>query len=143
MGWFNYYGLFIMAVIAIPNILYAMSDETAYENRKQIKWLEFIETLGRYGCILFMVVNVPYTYSGFWFDYGRLTYVATNGLLLAFYSLGWVVKRDNGKFITLWLSATPAVIFLFSGIALLSIPLIVSAALFGIGHVAVNMINCN
>ena len=41
----------------------------------------------------------------------------------------------------LWLSVTPSVIFLFSGIVLSSVPLIVFAVLFGIGHIAVSYKN--
>lgn len=37
MGWFNYYGLIIMAVIMIPNIVYAVKNKQTsapYDNKQ-------------------------------------------------------------------------------------------------------------
>lgn len=142
MGWFNYYGLIAMALLMLPNIIYAWGDAAAYEKRTRIKWLEIIEQTGRYGCFTFMIFNVPYTYFGFWFDRALLVYIVVNCALLALYSLGWVLKRDDGRFISLWLSAVPAVIFLFSGIVVASIPLTVCAVLFAVGHITISLLNC-
>ncbi len=54
MGWFNYYGLAVMAVIMIPNIIYAVkhkNGEIAYRN----KAVEIMEQIGRYGCFALMI----------------------------------------------------------------------------------------
>ncbi len=64
MSWFNYYGLAIMAVIMIPNIIYAVkkkNDGNDYHN----KAVEIFEQIGRYGCMFLMIFNIPYTYFNF------------------------------------------------------------------------------
>lgn len=141
MGWFNYYGLIIMAIIMIPNIISALTSKTAYENRVRAKQFEITEQIGRYGCFAFMIFNIPYTYFGFWFNHALAVYLVVNSILLAIYCLGWILKKNNRKIFMLWLSVTPSVIFLFSGIVLSSVPLIVFAVLFGIGYIAVSYIN--
>ncbi len=56
MGWFNYYGLAVMAVIMIPNVVYAVTHKgeapEAYRNRAAI----IAEQIGRYGCFVFMIL---------------------------------------------------------------------------------------
>ncbi len=68
MGWFNYYGLIAVAIILIPNIISAAVDKSAFENRYNKKTILALEQIGRYGCIAFMIFNIPYTYFDFWFD---------------------------------------------------------------------------
>lgn len=127
MTWFNYYGLIAIVVIMIPNIVGAILDKDLFVNKYQNKTVAVLEQIGRYGSMLFMVFNVPYTYFGFWFDHALA---------------GWIVfgrGRDTVKM--LWLSITPTILFLFSGIMILSIPLMVSATIFGIGHITISYKN--
>ncbi len=64
MGWFNYYGLIIMAIIMIPNIISALTSKTAYENRVRAKQFEITEQIGRYGCFAFMIFNIHISVFG-------------------------------------------------------------------------------
>lgn len=138
MGWFNYYGAIAVAIAMIPNIVCAISDKGAFENRFDNKAILALEQIGRYGCMALMIFNIPYTYFGFWFDRALVVYLSANGALLAFYLLGWVVyRKGRGKAKMLWLSVTPAVIFLFCGIMVLSIPLTICSLVFGIGHITI------
>ena len=142
MDWFNYYGLIAVAVILIPNVISAIVDKGSFENKCVNKALLVMEQVGRYGCMAFMIFNVPYTYFNFWFDHALLVYLVVNGTLLAVYLLGWMIfRKRSGVVKMLWLSITPTVVFLFSGIMLLSIPLTVFAVIFGIGHVSISYIN--
>ena len=142
MGWFNYYGLVAVAIILIPNIISAIVDKSAFENKFNNKAMLVLEQIGRYGCIAFMVFNIPYTYFDFWFDNALLVYLIANGILLVLYILGWIVfrKRQNTAK-ALWLSVTPTVLFLFSGIILLSVPLICFGVIFGIAHITISYKN--
>ena len=65
LDWFNYYGLAIMAVIMIPNIIYAITHKQDFENTYKNKTVEILEQFGRYGCFVFMIFNIPYTLFGF------------------------------------------------------------------------------
>ena len=144
MSWFNYYGLIAVAIILIPNIISALVDKGAFENKYTNKAILALEQIGRYGCMIFMVFNIPYTYFNFWFDHALMVYLIVNGVLLLLYVLGWILFRKGRNTIKmLWLSIVPTVLFLFSGIMLLSIPLIVLAVIFGIGHITVSYMNRN
>lgn len=141
MGWFNYYGLAVMAIIMIPNIVYAVKNKNAV-NKYHNKAVEIAEQIGRYACLALMVFNIPYTYFGFWFDYALAVYLSVNGGLCLAYLIFWAVCwNKSGKLKALSLSVLPTCIFLFSGIALLNIPLIAFAVLFGITHVFISCKN--
>lgn len=75
MNWFNYYGLIIIAVIMIPNILCAIFDKGAFTNRFHNKAIEVIEQIGRYGCFGLTIFNIPFTYLGFWFEKALVVYL--------------------------------------------------------------------
>ena len=138
MDWFNYYGLIIMAVIMIPNIVYAVrhKDAPAPDINKAVNALEQI---GRYGCFGLMIFNIPYTYFNFWFEYALAVYLSVNGAMLIAYIIFWIICWNaNGKLKALSLSILPTCIFLFSGIVLAYIPLIVFAIVFGVNHIYIS-----
>ena len=141
MCWFNYYGLIVMAIIMIPNIIYAVkhkNDGAEYRNRA----VETAEQIGRYGCFIFMIFNVPYTYFNFWIDHALTVYLSVNGALCLVYLLFWIVcRKQNGLLKALSLSILPTVIFLFDGILLLNVPLITLSLLFGIFHIFISCKN--
>lgn len=144
MNWFNYYGLTAVIIILVPNIILALTDKAAFENKVNCKTLLIVEQIGRYGCMLFMTFNVPYTYLGFWCNNALTVYLTVGGTILILYCLGWVIFRKSKRLTKmLWLSITPTLLFLFCGIALASAPLIVCAVLFGIGHITISCKNAD
>ncbi len=142
MGWFNYYGLAIIAVIMIPNIVYSIANKNGFNDAYKNKFVEICEQIGRFGCIIFMIINVPYTYFNFWFDYGLTVYLSVNGVLCAAYLAFWAICwKQNGLLKALSLSVLPTLIFLFSGIMIANIPLITLAVLFGVTHIFISYKN--
>ena len=142
MGWFNYYGLIAVAIILIPNIISVVTDKNLYSSAHICRPIAISEQIGRYGCMAFTVFNIPYTYFNFWFDSALLTYLIVNGILLLLYISGWIVfGKGRSTIKMLWLSITPALLFLFGGVMLLSIPLIVFAVIFGVGHITISYTN--
>ncbi len=92
--------------------------------------------------MVFMVFNVPYTYFGFWFDYALAVYLSVNGVLCVAYLICWIVlwkKRNLTKAITL--SVLPSIIFIFSGVMLANIPLVVFAVIFAVNHILLSCKN--
>ena len=83
MSRFNYIGLIVISVIMIPNIIYAIKNKGGFPNSCGNKAAELFEQIGRYGCIAFMVFNIPFTYFGFWFDKAMLVYAIVNSVLCA------------------------------------------------------------
>ena len=144
MSWFNYYGLIAVAIIMLPNIISAVVDKSTFENKYNSKAMLILEQIGRYGCMMFMIFNIPYTYFDFWFTHALIVYLTINGVLLVLYILGWLVFRKGRNTVKmLWLSIIPTTLFLFSGVMLLSVPLIILAVIFGIGHITVSYMNRN
>ncbi len=142
MDWFNYYGLIAVIIILIPNIIYAVTNKAAFENKFNNKAILVVEQIGRYGCMIFSIFNIPYTYLGFWFENALWVYIAVGGFILLLYCFGWIIFRKGNSLIKmLWLSITPTLLFCFCGIVICSAPLIVCAILFGIGHITVSCRN--
>lgn len=141
MDWFNYYGLIIMAVIMIPNIVYAIKrpiKDVYYCN----KAVSVLEQIGRYACFALMIFNIPYLYFNFWFNGALTVYLSVNGVLCIAYIVFWCVCWNKyGKLKALSLSIIPTAIFLFSGIVLGYIPLIAFAILFGVNHIWISYKN--
>ena len=131
-----------MAIIMIPNIVYAVKHKSGGENAYCNKAAIILEQIGRYGCFAFMIFNIPYTYFNFWFANARIVYLAVNGVLCFAYILFWVICwKKEGILKALSLSILPTVIFLFSGIVLASIPLIAFAVIFGVCHILISCKN--
>ena len=142
MGWFNYYGLAIVAVIMIPNIAFAATHRDGFLNAYHNKAAEVLEQIGRYACLFFMVFQIPYTYFDFWFEHALAVYLGINGAFLAAYLIFWIVCwHKKGKLKALSLSILPSLIFLFSGAMLLSVPLLVFAVLFAVNHILISYKN--
>ena len=142
MGWFNYYGLIIIAIIMIPNIIFAFKHKEAFTNTYKNRAVEIMEQVGRYACFALMIFNIPYTYFNFWFDNALVVYLSVNGVLCVAYLIFWgVCWNKNGKLRALSLSITPSLIFFFSGVALANIPLIAFAVIFGINHILLSYKN--
>ena len=141
MDWFNYYGLAIMAVIMIPNIIYAAKHKNqvaVYDNRAAIVF----EQIGRYGCFVFMIFNIPYTYIGFWLSFGEMLYITVNAVLLLGYCASWIVLWNKSGIVkALLLSIIPSLVFIVSGILIASILLFVFAAIFSVMHILISIKN--
>ena len=142
MGWFNYYGFIFIAIIMIPNIIFAICQKDGFLNNYKNKAVEMLEQVGRYACIVLMIFNIPYTYFNFWFSYALPIYLTVNSVLCLLYLLFWIIWwNKSGKLKALSLSIIPTAVFLFSGIVVASIPLIVFAVLFGINHIILSYKN--
>ncbi|MDE5788837.1 MAG: hypothetical protein K2H78_00280 [Clostridia bacterium] len=140
MDWFNYYGIAIMAVIMIPNIIYAVKRKGSFENTYKNKRLNIAEQIGRYACFVLMIFNIPYSYFNFWFAHALTVYLSVNGALCLAYIIFWIICWNrNDKLKALSLSILPTCIFLFSSVMLAYIPLIVFAVLFGVCHITISL----
>lgn len=142
MDWFNWIGLIYVAVIMVPNIVFAVKCKDGFNNSWKNKAVEIIEQIGRFGCMGFMIFNIPNTWFGFWFDEAFAVYVAINSVLVGAYCIIWIICwKKNNMFKALSLSIIPATIFLFSAIMLRSILLGVTALLFAPTHILISYKN--
>ena len=143
MEWFNPYGLGFMAAIMVPNLLFALRyKEDGFANVWHNKPVEVLEQIGRYGCFLLMIFNIPHTWFGFCSDEAFAFYLIGNAVLVLLYCLAWAVCfRKNSVFRALALSILPSLSFLLSGVLLRSIPLTAAALLFAPCHIIISYQN--
>ncbi len=139
MNMINSFGIAFVLAILIPNIVVVQLSK----GKMQFEWKQFavyaVEGIGRCGCVAFMMINVPGTWSGFWFPEAFPLYVLINTVLVIAYIVLWLLLWDKDTvFKALSLSIIPSAIFLFSGVALLSVPLIVSAVMFACAHILIS-----
>ena len=64
MEWFNVFGLIFIAVIMIPNVVFAIKCKDGFDNKWNNKYVEVTEQVGRLGCFGFMIINIPGTWFG-------------------------------------------------------------------------------
>ena len=142
MEWFNVFGLVFIVVIMIPNIVFAVRCKDDFENKWNNKVIELIEQIGRFGCIGFMIFNVPGTWFGWWSNEAFAIYLIIDFLLIFLYCAIWFIFwKKNNVFRALALSIIPSVIFLFSGIMSRSILLIFATILFAPAHILISYKN--
>lgn len=142
MEWCNVFGLIFMAVILIPNILFAVKCKDGFENKWKNRTVETVEQIGRFGCFGFMIFNIPGTWFGWWSDEAFAVWLVVDALLVGLYCLVWIVCfRKSSVFRALALSILPSVLFLFSGIMTRSVLLTISALLFAPAHIAISWQN--
>ena len=142
MGWFNGFGLCIVAVILIPNIVFAMKCKDGFENKWHNKYVEITEQIGRFGCFGFMIFNIPGTCFGWPSDEVFAAYLIADGLLAALYCLIWIVCfRKSNVFRALALSIIPSLLFLSSGVMSRSILLTIAAVIFAPSHILLSYKN--
>lgn len=142
MEWLNPFGLVFMAVILIPNIVFALKCKDGFANKWENKTVQIIEQVGRFGCFGFMIVNIPGTCFGWWSDEAFALYLIADTLLVLLYCLIWIVCfQKKSLFRALALSIIPSILFLFSGIMSRSVLLILYAALFAPSHIVISYKN--
>ena len=142
MEWLNVFGLVMVAVIMIPNILFAMKCKDGFVNKWNNKSVETVEQIGRFGCFGFMIINIPGTWFGWWSDAAFAVYLVVDAVLVTLYCVIWAVCfRKSSVFRALALSIIPSVLFLFSGIMSRSILLTIAAVLFAPSHILISYQN--
>ncbi len=139
---FNFYGFLFMAVIMVPNIVFAVRNKDGFQNLWHNRAVEFLEQIGRFACFGFMLFNIPHTCFGFPSDKAFAAYIIVNCMLTAAYCLIWIVCfRKNSVFRALALSILPSLTFLCSGIFSRSVLLIAASLVFAPCHITVSYKN--
>ncbi len=139
--WINIFGLLIVIVMLLPNIIYAVKFR-GMENKCKNKVINIIEQIGRYASMFLIIFIIGSDKPGFSSSEAFIIYFVGNIILLIAYWIIWILYF---KKMILWksiaLAIIPTVIFLLSGITLRHYLLVISAIFFGIGHVYVTYQN--
>ena len=140
-GWISVFGAIIAVLMLIPNIAYAITNKNE-KNRCENRFMNLIEQLGRYACIVLMWLPFPVRKLAFASVFEMALYLAGSGTLLAAYWISFAVymkRRTAG--LALALAIIPACIFLLGGLLLRHWLLVGFAVLFAVGHVFVTVVN--
>ena len=142
MEWFNVFGLIFIAVIMIPNVVFAIKCKDGFDNKWNNKYVEITEQVGRLGCFGFMIINIPGTWFGWWSDEAFALYLIVDTILVMLYCAIWIICfKKNSVFRALALSIIPSMLFLFSGIMSRSVLLIIASVLFAPSHIVISYKN--
>jgi len=137
----NIYGLIIMAIVMIPNVIFAIKEKN-FESKYHNKAIEIIEQIGRFGSIGLMIFNMSLLEFGYWFNNGKIVYMILTGVLAVLYCFVWFLYfRKSTMKKAMSLAIIPTIIFLSSGIIQGKVLLIITAILFGIGHIVITYNN--
>lgn len=137
----NIYGLAIMAIVMIPNVIFAIKEKN-FESKYHNKIVEIIEQIGRFGSMGLMIFNIQVLEFGYWFNNGKIVYMALTGVLALLYCFVWFIyfkKATMEK--AMLLAIIPTIMFLASGIIQGKVLLIITAIFFGIGHITITYNN--
>lgn len=142
MEWFNVFGLVFMLAIMVPNIIFAIKGKNDGGVKNNNRLVEAVEQVGRFGCLAFMIINIPKTYFGFWSENAFAVYLVVDTVLIFAYCCIWIVcwKKDT-VFKALALSIIPSAVFLLSGTLSRSVLLCLSALLFAPAHIYISYNN--
>lgn len=140
-NWINIYGGIVVALMLIPNIIFAIKNKEQKPNKSK-RIINIIEQISRYACIILMVVpffvwEFGFSPLGFMF-----VYIIGNVLFLILYYIFWGLysKRMADKY-AIALAVIPTLIFIVSAISVKHWALLVTAVIFGVSHIYITYIN--
>ena len=139
--WINLFGLFLVVLLLIPNVIYAFKFREQ-ENKCKNKGINILEQTGRYASMFLMVFNIGIAEFGFSSVGAFLLYSFGNVCLLLVYWIVWMFyfhKQGFGK--AMILAVLPVCMFVLSGVTLRHVLLIISGVVFGIAHIYVTYQN--
>lgn len=140
-GWINVFGAVIVILMLIPNIVFAVKNRNE-KNLCTNRFMNVIEQIGRYSCIVLMWLPLIVWKFGFAGVFELVLYMACNGTLLAAYWISFAMYMQHRTVrLALILAILPACIFLLSGILLRHWLLVGFAVLFAVGHIYVTYKN--
>jgi hypothetical protein len=141
MGWLNWFGLIIIALMMIPNIVYALRNRDS-ENKCTNRLVNLAEQIGRYGCMFLMVFNIGVAELGVASVAAFLVYLIGNVVLLLAYFVFWIVYgKKQSLFTAEMLALLPTLLFLLSGLTMRHWLLAGFAVLFGAAHFYITVVN--
>ncbi|MDD6673950.1 MAG: hypothetical protein PUE46_08190 [Eubacteriales bacterium] len=140
-NWINLFGGVIVLLILIPNIIYALKNKEETHEKSNIV-IVITEQVGRYACMLLMIVPLFVGEFGFSPLEFMFNYLIGNLILLVFYYIFWVLFAKNKSLDkALALAAIPTLIFINSAVSVKHWTLLVFALLFGASHIYITYKN--
>ena len=142
-GWINWINLAAVAYLVLVNVI-AAGKKQAGSFRSKHTAINVLEQIGRYGCMIFMIVPIGlpdwkpgFLKFGFHSVAEMIIWLCLTILLTIIYGILWLKKAKGGRGVLYGLAIVPVILFLMNGILLRHTALIVTALIFGVFHVAI------
>ena len=135
---FNYFGIIFIIVLMLPNIYASIFKKELFVNKFDDVLLIRIEKIGRYLCMILMVINIQDLYGGFKSVEAFVAYLGINIILLGLYYIVWFIfYKFNNIYKNMILGIIPSLMFIISGILQNHLLLIISGIVFAYAHLKI------
>ena len=135
---FNYFGIIFIIVLMLPNIYASIFKKEVFVNKFDDVLLIRIEKIGRYLCMILMVINIQDLYGGFKSVEAFVAYLGINIILLGLYYIVWFIfYKFNNIYKNMILGIIPSLMFIISGILQNHLLLIISGIVFAYAHLKI------
>ena len=135
---FNYFGVIFIIVLLLPNIYASIFKKELFVNKFDDRLLIKLENIGRYLCMILMVINIQDLYGGFKSVEAFVAYLGINIILLGLYYIVWFIfYKFNNIYKNMILGIIPSLMFIISGILQNNLLLIISGIVFAYAHLKI------
>jgi len=140
-GFLNLTGFLIVALMMIPNLIYALRNPHI-ENKCFCKPMLIVEQIGRYGSMAMMVFPLFVWEFGFKSPEELVIWLfLLLALLLAYFVLWAIYFRRPSLPAALWLAILPSAIFILRGVIFRHWLLTAFGVIFAVGHIYITWDN--
>lgn len=137
----NPLGIAIILLMMVPNVIFALRHRDM-ENKCKNRLMNLLEQIGRYGCLVLMIICIGLDKFGFGSVEDFLIYLFGSALLLLAYFIFWILYgKSPSRKKALALAIIPCCLFLLCGVTLRQWPLVVFAVFSCFCHVCVTLSN--
>ena len=135
---FNYFGVIFIIVLMLPNIYASIFKKELFVNKFDDRLLIKLENIGRYLCMILMVINIQDLYGGFKSVEAFVAYLGINIILLGLYYITWFIfYKFHSIYKNMILGIIPSLMFIISGILQNNLLLIISGIVFAYAHLRI------
>ena len=135
---FNYFGVIFIIVLLLHNIYASIFKKELFVNKFDDRLLIKLENIGRYLCMILMVINIQDLYGGFKSVEAFVAYLGINIILLGLYYIVWFIfYKFNNIYKNMILGIIPSLMFIISGILQNHLLLIISGIVFAYAHLKI------
>ena len=135
---FNYFGIIFIIVLMLPNIYASIFKKELFVNKFDDRLLIKLENIGRYLCMILMVINIQDLYGGFKSVEAFVAYLGINIILLGLYYIVWFIfYKFNNIYKNMILGIIPSLMGIISGILQNHLLLIISGIVFAYAHLKI------
>ena len=122
----------------LPNIYASIFKKELFVNKFDDRLLIKLEKIGRYLCMILMVINIQDLYGGFKSVEAFVAYLGINIILLGLYYIVWFIfYKFNNIYKNMILGIIPSLMFIISGILQNHLLLIISGIVFAYAHLKI------